>query len=389
MFKRIKKAGIKLLPEESMRFLNLHSAVKMVSLNLAGIFSLIYLYKNGLQIWQVCLALAAILILRLIVRPLSLKLVFRSGLRKSVLLGSLSYAGLFQLLYLVNGINIWLFVYIIYAAVNDTLYWLPFHAYYASLGANKTRGKQIGMRESLVSFGSILSPAAGAFLIVNYGFYALFAAASFLVLLSCIPFLGIADAKPGTAMNFKQALKKIPKSGFWLFVGDGAYSTGLVIIWPLIIFFLFNNYFTYGWIFTIALVSQTMGYLVLGAFMDKGHGRIICTIALSCAAVAMAGKILFAYNLKTVILFAVIDALVGTLYFTSLGTVLYNSSRSSKNTLWFQFFAESGWDVGGFIIACIAAFFSYYGFGLRYSLIFSIIGLVVVGKVSRKYYQIG
>lgn len=374
------------ITHKSMNFLNLHFSVKTFAEKLAGIFVMIYLYKNGLLVYQLFLVFAAILIMRFMLRPLSLKFTLKNGLKTSLIIGIISYAGLFQVLYFVKGVNAWLFFYIFYEAICGVFYWLPFHAYFASLGQDENCGKHTGVREALVSLGSTISPALGAFLIVKYNFYVLFAAASILVLASLIPIFRISDVPYGGHLNFKEAYRKISKRGFWLFVGDGWYTVGMQLIWPLIVYLLFNSYITYGWIFTIALLSQSIGYLVLGSLIDEGHERVIYKAALLFAAFLIIGQALFAYEIKTVILFSFIAAIVNCFYFPSLAIVLYNSSRKSKNTLWFQFFAESGWDIGAFAMAVITATLVYFDIGLRAAFVVAVAGLVIVGGVSRKYY---
>src|SRR3989338_9046699 len=86
------------IAQKSMNFLNLHFSIKAFAQNLAGIFILIYLYKNGLSVYQVFLVLAATLAMRFILRPLSIKFALKNGLKKSLIIGVISYAGLFQVL---------------------------------------------------------------------------------------------------------------------------------------------------------------------------------------------------------------------------------------------------------------------------------------------------
>ncbi|MBI1935943.1 hypothetical protein HYS31_05870 [Candidatus Woesearchaeota archaeon] len=376
-----------LFSDRSISLLNIHHGILMLANHLAGIFSAIYLYKNGLDLWQVFLVWCGIFIVRFAVRPFSLWISLRKGLKKSLLTGILCYAVLYQILYQVNGLNFWLAVFIIFAAITDVFYWLPFHAFYALIGSEKTRGRDFGTREFLISITGIFAPAIGGFFIAVYGFFVLFLAASLLILASAIPILTMNDAPMEKNFTFRTAFKNVSKSGFWLFVGDGWYSTGLLFLWPIILFLMFNNYVTYGSLLTIALFFQSLGFIVLGSIIDSGKGKIVYKLALILGAFALVGRAAFAFTIPAVIFFDLLYAIVNCFYYSSLGVALYNSSRSSKNQLWFQYFAENGWDVGAFSLTLLAAGAAYFGLNVRLVFAATPAGLLLVWHILAQYFN--
>ncbi|HLG23493.1 MAG TPA: MFS transporter [Candidatus Nanoarchaeia archaeon] len=385
MQQKLLKRLLPFLIEKSVNFLNIHYLIKEFGHILVLFFNLIYLYKNGLNLWQVFTVLALTLMCRFMLRPISLYLTFRIGLRKMIIFGALNFAILYQVLYLVNGFNIWLFIYIVYSALADTFYWLPFHTYYALTGDQKNKGKHLGTREAFLSLGGVLNPLLGSFLIVSFGFYALFFVASIFAIISVLPLLKIPDIKL-EKIPIKEAFGKISKKGFWLFLGDGMYSVGMVFVWPLVIFLIFNDYIVFGWLITIAMLLQSMGFLLFGRMIDDGHGRKISSIAQIFAVLVLAGRAIFAYTIPTIIVFDFFAAVSNSFYLPNVLSVIYTSSRQSKNPLWYQFFAESGWDIGSFVIACTAALIAYLKIDIRFTLIAAMAGPVIVGIVSRRHY---
>jgi len=155
-------------------------------MGIADIFVAAYLLSLGLSLIEVFCVYIGIFILRFCLRPISFIRINKIGLRKSVILGTIFYAGCYPILTQVDGIGFWLLTYIFYYAIADTLYWLPFHAYYSAIGDNDHRGKHVAVREALSALGNGAAPALGGFLIANFGFIYAASAASTVAIFSSI-----------------------------------------------------------------------------------------------------------------------------------------------------------------------------------------------------------
>ena len=375
------------LKNKQVNLLNLHGSLVRFATSVIGIFGIIYFLKQGIPIYIALSLWSLIFILRSIVRPLSLKLQKRIGLKKGVIIGTLFYAGLFPVLSQVDGIGIWLLIFIVYDSIADTLYWLPYHSYYATMGEEENRGKHIGVREALSTIFTSIAPLAGGLLIVNFGFTTTYLATAIIMLLASIPLFFTKDRSPGEEMTFKKAYKHLDRRGFWLLLGDSIlyYSHGF--LWPVVLFLIVGNFVVMGGILTFEMILTASLFILLGHFIDKGNGKRILNIASVLFVIVVLGRSLYVYDIKTILVFEILAAFMLCFYSSSLNTAFYNLSKKSHNTLWFHFFGEFGWDVGGFFALASAGMWTFLGFELRYFLPLSFLGILIVRKVLSSYFM--
>lgn len=373
------------LTNRAVNLINIHAALKRLAIEMGEIFGAIYLYDLGVPLHKIFLAWAAIFLIRIFVRPFGLWLIHKRGLRKSVLLGSILFSAYYLILGQVGGLDWWLVTFVVYAAIADTLYWLPYHAYFAALGDAEHRGKQVGVRESLIRIAATLGPLTGGLLINTFGFYAAFLSAAFLCLVAAIPVYLAPEVKIGRKISWRQAWKQ--RAGFWLFVGDGWGYNAHIFTWNIILFILLGNVATFGMLLSLAAVFQIIGLLLLGRGVDQGNGKQIYRIGITLSALVVLGRAIFADTVAEVIFFDVLFAIQTCFYCPAFNTALYNSAKKSPNVAWFHFFAESGWDVGAMIALGTASLITYCGSDTRWVLAFSLGGLSIVAAVLEKYYK--
>lgn len=375
----------KFFRNKAINLINIHAAVVQLAFNLAEIFSAIYLYQLGIPLYQVFLIWTTLFVVRACFRPFALFLVQKIGLKKSVLFGSIFYMGYYLFLGQVDGVNWWLAIFIFYAAWADGFYWLPYHAYYAALGDHGDRGKQLGVREALIKILSMLGPLSGGILINAFGFFAAFVAAAFCMFLAGLLVFFSPEVKIAKKYSFKKAWQE--NSGFWIFVGDSWLYNAHIYSWNLILFVMLGNVAQLGGLLSLAVFFQISAFLFLGNGIDNGAGRKIYRTGFVLMILAILGRAIFVNTIKEVIFFDLIFALAACFYSPALNTALYNSSKKSKNVLWFQFFAETGWDVGSTIALGTAALITYFGFNPRLILFFSLGSFLILNNVLGRYYK--
>lgn len=373
------------LKNKTINLLNLHSGLQRFSSNIFDVFGAVYLLQLGMSFTLVTLTWAGSCFLRALLRPFSLLLCERIGLRKTLIIGIILNSALCLFLLKVNGLNFWLFFYIFYIAICDIFYWLPYHAYYAKAGDECDRGKQVGVKHGLITFFRMLSPLIGAIFIVRFGFSFLYVAAALVMLGSVIPILFARDVSPGTPMKFKEALKTIDKHGFMMQIGDGILFMH-TFVWTIVLFYLVGDYVTFGGLVTIELVSTMILFMVLGYMIDKGKGGRINHIGLIIVGVVI---LLRAFIIRTIPAIIISDVLIafGLTFFTSSYEVgFYDLSKETANTLWFQFFGELGWDIGAFLALLLSVGLFMLGVPLRSVIAFSVIGLWIIYRALKGFY---
>jgi MFS family permease len=371
----------------TINFLTLHSGLHRFSINIFDVFSAVYLIGLGLPFPVVALASAGCCILRSILRPLSLVLIEKIGLRKTLIIGVLINSLLFLVLSKVNGINLWLYFYIFYMALCDISYWLPYHSYYASAGDQERRGKQVGMQHGFITLFTMLAPLIGGLMIVNFGFLALYISATFIMLLSAIPLFFTKDVSLGEPMSFKEALKMVDKRGFTLKIGEGILYMH-TFVWTIVLFYLVGNYVTLGGLVTFQLVLTSALFIFLGYLIDKGDGKQIMKIGLLTIGIVIMLRAFFVTTIPYIIATNAIIAFGMTFHSSSFEVGFYNLAKQSKNTLWFNFWGELGWDIGATVALLISAGLFVLGVPLRFTIVFSLIGLYIIYFVLKKFYSV-
>jgi len=122
------------LKNSAVNFLNLHYGLHALALNGAGAFFAVFLLKAGLSIPAVFAAIALVIAVRFLTRPLILVLAPRTGLRALVVFGTIFTGVQYLFLAEVRGVDVMLLGFCISAAIGDTFYWTSYHAYFAALG---------------------------------------------------------------------------------------------------------------------------------------------------------------------------------------------------------------------------------------------------------------
>lgn len=272
------------LKNRNIDLLDLHVGLHRFGANIIDVFGAVYLLGLGLSFSTVALAAAASCVIRMVLRPFSLLLSERIGLRKSLLIGTVVNAGLFLVLAGVSELNPWLFFYVFYSALCNITYWLSFHSYNAAAGDTDKRGRQMGLQLGLVTVARMVAPLVGGILIVHLGFLSLYVVATVVMLAAVGPLFFIEDVVPGRSMGWREAVRTVDKRGLVIQMGDGLlYMHGFV--WTIVLFLIVGNYVVFGGLVAFELLATAFLFMVLGYFIDKGKGRVITYAGLVLLAV--------------------------------------------------------------------------------------------------------
>lgn len=371
---------------KTINFLTLHSGIHRFSLNIFDTFGAIYFLSLGISFSIVALTLACSCLLRIVLRPFSLFLSEKIGLKRALILGVFVNTGLFLVISKVNGVNNWLYFYILYFALCDIFYWLPYHSYMAVAGDENLRGKQIGTKIGFITILRMASPLIGGLIISNFGFLALYLSAMLIMLLSIFPLFFTIDMKPGKPMLFKEAIKTIDKKGMIMQLGSGILFIH-TFVWTIILFYFVENYVFFGGLVTFELLTTVALSILLGYLIDKGDGKNITYIGLIIIGIVIISRTLFITTLPVIIITDIIIALGIIFYTSSFEVGFYNLAKESGNTLWFNFFGELGWDFGAGLSLLLIAGLFVIGVQLRLLIVFSLPGLFFVYYVLNNFYS--
>lgn len=368
----------------AVNLLNLHYGIFAMVMNGAGVFICVYLLKAGVPMPGVLMAMAGILLARFAIRPIVVRFAVRYGLQHMLIAGTVLMSLQYPIIAFVHGANAALYLMILVAAIGDTVYWSCYHAYMAALGDQEHRGQQISMREAIAASVGIVSPILTGWLLVTFGPFVAFGAASAINLAAMAPLfwtpnIAVAKQVPGA---FRAALP-----GVLFFAADGWIGSGIVFVWQIALFVsLKGSFLNFGGAMAIAALVGAVAGLFLGRHIDAGHGSravflslgpLVTMILLRAASV---GHPVFAVAANAL-------AYAGScLYVPTLMTAVYNIAKRSPCPLRFHVATEGGWDVGGASGSLAAALLLWLGAPLSVALLLPLIGVTAAFIMLRRYY---
>ena len=368
----------------SINLLNLHYGIHCIALTGGGAFFAIYLLEAGVSVPGVFVSLALILFGRFAVRPIVIGFAARWGLRAMVIAGTLLSALQYPFLAEVHGVGAVLAGLIAVSAVADTVYWSTYHAYFAALGDDDLRGRQIGVRGAMAAVVGIASPLLTGWMLVAYGPRVAFGATSGIVVLATLPLLWAPAVKvrrrvPG---GFRAAIP-----GVLLFAADGWVAAGYVFAWQVVLFVsLGESLLAYGGALAFAALVGAIAGLGLGRHIDAGRGSQAVWYALGAFALIVALRAAATRHAAIAVLANALGAFGECLYIPTVMTPVYTLAKHSPCTLRFHVATEGGWDIGGAAGLLGAALATGLGLPLSVSILQALAGVAAITIILRRYY---
>jgi hypothetical protein len=369
---------------DTVNLLNLHYGVHQLAISGGGAFLGAFLLKAGVPAPMVLASLAAIIGGRFLVRPAVLPAAKRWGLKRLVIAGTLVAATEYPLLAKVQGVDVWLAALIAVSSIGDALYWTTYHAYFASLGDAEHRGHQIGAREAIGAAAGVVGPLAGGWALASFGPMVAFGVTGAVMALSALPIVFAPDT-PVVAAAPGALRAAIP--GILLFAGDGCIAAGILLAWPIALFVaLGRSYTAFGGAMALAALAGAVAGMLLGRFIDAGHGvRAVWLAGVSLVVTTLARAAAYRDPAGAVLANAV-GALIPALYTPTLMTAVYNQAKVSPCALRFHLATEGGWDAGGAAGLLAAAGLLWAGAPIWTCILLTLIGTVANTWLLRRYY---
>ena len=368
----------------SINLLNLHYGIHCIALSGGAAFFAIYLLKSGVPVPGVFVSLALILLGRLLIRPIVICFAARRDLRAMVIAGTVLSALQYPFLAEVHGVGATLAGLIAMSAIGDTVYWSTYHAYFAALGDDDLRGRQIGVREAIAAVVGIASPVLTGWMLVAFGPRVAFGATSGIAAFSALPLLWTPNVKverqvPGV---FRTALP-----GMLLFVADGWVAAGYVFVWQIALFLsLDESLLAYAGALAVAALVGAVGGVSFGRHIDAGRGKQAIWYAFGTFALIVTLRAVATGDATIAVLANALGAFGACLYIPTLMTAVYTMAKRSPCTLRFHVATEGGWDVGGATGLLAAALMTEFGVGLWAGVLQSLAGVAAIIIMLRRYY---
>ena len=258
------------------RELYLSAAIVDFAVAMVAIFEPIYLYRIGFSIERILYFYLAVYALYLAFIPLGAKFARRFGYEKGMLLGSPFLAVFYIALFLIPR-SPWFMVAAIAAfVVQKTFYWPGYLADFARFGRESERGREVSNFLVIVMIVSILGPFAGGFLLSQWGFAVLFAAATVLIIASNLPLLATPERFTPVPFSYFHSFRRLfypeNRRNFFGFLGFGEELIAMVV-WPVFIYTIVSDFLELGSIMALATLVTTVVLFFVGRMVDGDHNE--------------------------------------------------------------------------------------------------------------------
>lgn len=375
------------LGNRSVNLLNLHYGIHAIAETGGNAFFAVFLLKAGVSIPGVLLSVAGLNLGRFLIRPLILTVGLRLGLKPLVIIGTVAMGAQFLVLARVEGPGWPLILLCAVGAVGGTFYWTAYHAYFASLGDSEHRGQQIGLREAVAALVGIVAPLVTGWSLVSLGPEITFGATALIMVTSSLPLLGAPNVAvpPRVDPGLKPAW-----TGILLQAADGWSGAGYLFVWQIALFVsLGQNFAAFGGAMALAAVVGAVTGMVLGRWVDMGHGRKAVWLAL-ISLLVMIGVRALAYGHPALAVAAnAIGPIAWAFYVPTMMSALYNIAQASPCTLRFSIASEGGWDVGSIAGCLVCAGLIQLGLPLGFAIATAGLGSLTSFLILRRYFADG
>ena len=363
---------------------HIHYAIQAFAQAAGGIFILAYLLKAGVPVPVALLFSAGIVGLRFLLRPLTLPLAKRFGVKPLLIAGAVISGIDYPLLALVDGPGPMLWAVCAFSSIGYLLYWLCYHAYFAALGEADDRGGQIGVREAAVALVGIVAPLMGAWGLTTIGSTPTFWLVGIVQMLSVIPLIGLPNVPVKAEIEGPAGATRM---ALGLMVADGVFASAYHYVWLIALFVaLSQSYVAFGAAWALAALVGAVSGMVLGRHIDMGHGRRATYIAYGAAVIVVAMRagsldlpwLAVAANAAGSFLVAIVSPV--------LMTPVYNMAKASPCVMRFHIATEGAWDIGCFLGCVCAAAMAWAGLSLGVPILLGLPAAAALILMLRRYY---
>lgn len=374
------------LTNRTINYLNIHGALLALLEQAWGIFGPIYLYTRGFSLTEIFILTAVLNTARIPLRFLAFPVVHRFGLKAALMLGTAGFALSFPVLGMVKGYDIWLVLYIIMFGIFSAMYWHCFHTFYSLAGESEHRGKQISVAQGLTTAIGALSPLLSSLLITHSSFQIFFLIPLPMVIVMLL-ILNRCENISVKRISWQHGKKVMFNIGAQIHLAEASAVFPLTIGWLFTVYFYVKEMVIFGGILTFGIIVQVLYQLWLGGALDRGKGLRIAHAAGSIRAIQLIAKALVPLSFPSVLALEGMGAAANVHHGIAQPSVMYNNGKSSADTFWYWFFAETAFDIGTIIGCAAVATALYIGMPLRLTILFALPGVCAVWWLTCRYFR--
>jgi len=332
-----------------------------LALSMVMIFEPIYLYKIGYSLQKIMLFYLITYLIYFLIMPLGGKFARKKGYELGMLLGTILFSLFYIGLFFIEQYPFLFYLVPFILALQKTFYWPAYHADFARFSDDSEEGREIGGFTMAVSLVYIIGPALAGFIIIQWGFGALFTFATIIFLASNIPTLITKEEFAIKDFSYKDAylrlISKKNRKSFFAYLGFGE-ELIVLVVWPVFISIIITDIFDLGLIVALATLVTSVITLYIGKITDSKNRRSILALGSSFYSLAWFVRI-FIVNQVGVFFIDTLSRLSKNVIAVPLTAITYDRAKS-RGIMGTVVFFEMSLVVGKFIailLIYIALFF--------------------------------
>jgi len=371
----MKKKKSHLLP------LYLNRACREFVTSLLCLFSAIYIYKTLGSLTLVFFFFFLYHLSKLLVNFLAEELSLKLGLKKQACLGQFFYIFALILLFFSEKDPLLIFPASILWGIASGLYWFGWHGLMAKMSHLGKYGNALGQQEIFNLIPILVSPILGGILINFFGYWALFSACLFFLILSLFILWPIPEKKThyDTSPVEIFSLFKTHKRMFLAYFGNSAAATIYVIAFPIYLFLILKSELSIGGFFSLSLILVAILSFLIGQFVDSQGKKELIVFGSVLSFLIWAGR-LMAKEVNFLFFLDVSDKVVNKMTSIPLDVLSYEKALDGGATGRAVLFRETATQMGGVFVSLLLLFLNNFSFSFIAAAILALLPLLIVKK---------
>ncbi len=188
------------------------------------------------------------------------------GLRFSFFLGLL-----FLLSFILMMNSTYYLVSLLFLGLAAMFWWYSYHLYFTQYASRGKYGKAAGLVEAFSVLSGALAPSIGGYLLIQYGSSVYFIFGAVVLILAFVFVFYIRSHRAVKAIGYRDILNVYRKRrrDYFAFIGAGAEEAIGTIIWPLLLYFIFQDFLKVGSYFSFVMMAVSVTNYLVGLVSDK------------------------------------------------------------------------------------------------------------------------
>ncbi len=250
----------------------MNTAILNLAVGMILIFEPIYLYQQGMSVFQVLLFYLGVYVLYFFIMPLGAKFANLKGYEHSVLIASPFWVLYYLSLFLIAYSHLFVLAAIVCLALQKTFYWPGYHADFAQYAITEETGREVSNGLVISALVQIVAPVLGGVLIKFFGYPVVFILASLLIAISNIPTLLTPEKFVPKDFSYFKAYRRLVKPiNRRALLGYLGYGEELILLtlWPIYIFLVLKSALSVGVLAAISAGLTVLTVLSVGRLVDR------------------------------------------------------------------------------------------------------------------------